>query len=232
MVLSQVIVAVGLAGMAIVKPEGGLMVFGALALLAAFASATQDIVIDAWRIEIADNTEELGLLTSGTQIGYRSALLVTDALILILATYVGWAPSYWVMAALMGVGLMAALFMARTVTILEVATHTAGTPAEVLAEASRRLVEGNETCMFATVLCGHIDVRSGRCTLANAGQFQAAMAVTRIETREGEVLADFAAPPNGIYGVFPQRKHMPRRGRLWIEYLKQQYAQPAFWQGR
>ena len=113
MVLSQVIVAIGLAGMAIVKPEGGLVVFGALALLAAFASATQDIVIDAWRIEIADNTEELGLLTSGTQIGYRSALLVTDALILILATYIGWAPSYWVMAALMGVGLMAALFMAR-----------------------------------------------------------------------------------------------------------------------
>ena len=113
MVLSQVIVALGLAGMAIVQPEGGLMVFGALALLAAFASATQDIVIDAWRIEIADNTEEQGLLTSGTQIGYRSALLVTDALILILAAHVGWAPSYWLMAALMGVGLLAALFLAR-----------------------------------------------------------------------------------------------------------------------
>ena len=38
-------------------------------------------------------------------------------------------------------------------------------------------------------------------------------------------------PPNGIYVVFPQRKHMPLRVRLWIEYLKQQYAQPAFWQG-
>ena len=86
MLLSQAIVAIGLAGMAIVQPQGGLVVFGALALMAAFASATQDIVIDAWRIEIADNTEELGLLTSGTQIGYRSALLVTDALILILAT--------------------------------------------------------------------------------------------------------------------------------------------------
>ena len=47
-----------------------------------------------------------------------------------------------------------------------------------------------------------------------------------------EVLADYAAPPNGIYVVFPQRKHMPLRVRLWIEYLKQQYAQPAFWRGR
>ena len=113
MLLSQIIVAIGLAGMAIVQPQGGLMVFAALALMAAFASATQDIVIDAWRIEIADNKEELGLLTSGTQIGYRSALLVTDALILILATYIGWAPSYWVMALLMGVGILAALFLAR-----------------------------------------------------------------------------------------------------------------------
>ena len=113
MVLSQLIVAAALAGMAIVQPQGGLVLFGAMALVAAFASATQDIVVDAWRIEIADDTEELGLLTSGTQIGYRSALLVTDALILILAAHVGWAPSYWVMAALMGVGLVAALLIAR-----------------------------------------------------------------------------------------------------------------------
>ena len=113
MVLSQLIVAAGLMGMAAVQPQGGLVVFGALALMAAFASATQDIVVDAWRIEIADDTEELGLLTSGTQIGYRSALLVTDALILILAAHIGWAPSYWVMAALMGMGLLAALFIAR-----------------------------------------------------------------------------------------------------------------------
>lgn len=113
MLLSQIVVAAALAGMAIVQPEGGLVLFGALALVAAFASATQDIVIDAWRIEIADNAEELGLLTSGTQIGYRTALLVTDALILILAAHIGWSPSYWLMAALMGVGVLAALFLAR-----------------------------------------------------------------------------------------------------------------------
>ncbi len=45
------------------------------------------------------------------------------------------------------------------------------------------------------------------------------------------VLEDFAAPPNGIYVVFPQRKHLPLRVRLWIEYLKQHYARPAFWKG-
>ena len=43
------------------------------------------------------------------------------------------------------------------------------------------------------------------------------------------VLEDYAAPPNGIYAVFPQRKHLPLRLRLWIDYLKQQFAQPEFW---
>jgi DNA-binding transcriptional LysR family regulator len=47
--------------------------------------------------------------------------------------------------------------------------------------------------------------------------------------RLAEVLADFAAPPNGIYAVFPQRKHLPLRVRLWIDFLKHNYSQPEFW---
>ena len=44
-----------------------------------------------------------------------------------------------------------------------------------------------------------------------------------------EVLEEYAAPPNGIYVVFPQRKHMPLRVRLWIDFLKHNYSQPGFW---
>jgi DNA-binding transcriptional LysR family regulator len=44
-----------------------------------------------------------------------------------------------------------------------------------------------------------------------------------------EVLADFAAPPNGIYAVFPQRKHLPLRVRLWLDFLKHHYGQSDFW---
>jgi len=66
-------------------------------------------------------------------------------------------------------GVPAALFMARAVTMLEVAIQTATTPAHALAEGSRRLAQGNETCMFATVLCGRIDIRSGTLSLACAG---------------------------------------------------------------
>ena len=43
------------------------------------------------------------------------------------------------------------------------------------------------------------------------------------------VLEAFAAPANGIYAVFPQRKHLPLRVRLWIDFLKQNYSQSAYW---
>jgi DNA-binding transcriptional LysR family regulator len=46
------------------------------------------------------------------------------------------------------------------------------------------------------------------------------------------VLEEFAAPPNGIYAVFPQRKHLPLRVRLWVDYLKHHYSQPDFWQSQ
>lgn len=45
-----------------------------------------------------------------------------------------------------------------------------------------------------------------------------------------EVLAEFAAPPNGIYAVFPQRRHLPLRVRLWIDFLKQSYGESGYWQ--
>jgi PAT family beta-lactamase induction signal transducer AmpG len=123
MLLSQLVAAAALVGMALVQPREGqlllsgfvldqLLVFGALALVVAFASATQDIVIDAWRIESADSNEQQGLLTSTSTLGYRGALLVTDALILIFAANIGWSISYEIMALLLGVGVVATL-MAR-----------------------------------------------------------------------------------------------------------------------
>ena len=45
------------------------------------------------------------------------------------------------------------------------------------------------------------------------------------------VLADFAAPPNGIYAVFPHARHLPLRVRLWIDFLKHTYGGPAYWRG-
>jgi PAT family beta-lactamase induction signal transducer AmpG len=107
MFAAQSVVCLGLLAMSAIGPGGGLMAIGACALLVAFASSTQDIVVDAWRIEIAESGNELGLLSSAYQLGYRGALLVTDALILIAANHLGWPISYTLMAALMGVGFYA-----------------------------------------------------------------------------------------------------------------------------
>jgi MFS transporter, PAT family, beta-lactamase induction signal transducer AmpG len=107
MLLCQLLVMAGLLGMAAVGVSAGLGAIGAFALLTAFASATQDIAIDAWRIEAASDREEVGLLTSAAQLGYRIALLVTDAAIIAAAARVGWPLSYVAMAVLMVVGIVA-----------------------------------------------------------------------------------------------------------------------------
>ena len=43
------------------------------------------------------------------------------------------------------------------------------------------------------------------------------------------VLDEFVAPPNAIYAVFPQRKHLPLRVRLWVDFLKQRYSVDSYW---
>ena len=107
LLLAQSLVAGGLLAMAVVGPGGALVLFGLLALVVAFASATQDIVIDAWRIECAENNDQLALLSTAYQFGYRGALLLTDALIFLIAAEIGWASSYIGMAALAAAGMVA-----------------------------------------------------------------------------------------------------------------------------
>ncbi|MGZ5948483.1 MAG: AmpG family muropeptide MFS transporter [Caulobacteraceae bacterium] len=110
MLLSQIVVAAGLIGMAVVGPTQGLTAIGAFAVMVAFASATQDIVVDAWRIEAASDPDEIGLITSAYQLGYRVAILIADAAIIAGAAHFGWPASYVVMAVLMGIGVAASLF--------------------------------------------------------------------------------------------------------------------------
>jgi len=111
MAISQLLVGVSFVAMALVGTAHGLVPLAAFALAAAFSAATQDIVIDAWRIESAANNDELGLLSSAYQLGYRMALLATDAVILVVAEHTSWSISYALYGALMGIGL-AATFLA------------------------------------------------------------------------------------------------------------------------
>ena len=91
-----VIGLLALLGMAMATP-GMLAVFIAITLLAALAGATQDVVVDAYRIEIAP-PEAQGALAATYTLGYRLALLVSGALALFLADHVSWSQVYQVMA--------------------------------------------------------------------------------------------------------------------------------------
>jgi PAT family beta-lactamase induction signal transducer AmpG len=111
LLLSQIVIGLALFGISTTQPASNLGLIAVLAVIAAIASATQDIIVDAWRIEASNDTEEMALLSSTYQWGYRAAMLLTDALILILAAQMGWSFSYLAMALLMAVGISATFFV-------------------------------------------------------------------------------------------------------------------------
>lgn len=88
LILSQLLIAIGLIGMALCDPKDYLAWMIALSLLVAFASATQDIAIDAYRLEIADQSRQ-AVLASAYQAGYRIAVLLATAGALYLAAGLG-----------------------------------------------------------------------------------------------------------------------------------------------
>src|SRR3989442_8616355 len=97
---TQLFICLGLIAMSVTGPHGGLTLLGTWALVVAFASSTQDIVVDAWRIEVADDADELGLLSSAYQFGYRVAIITTQSLIFISAGHFGLPLSYGIMGGL------------------------------------------------------------------------------------------------------------------------------------
>lgn len=112
--LAQIGVAAGLAGMALGDPAVGLPMITLACFLTAAASATQDAAVDGWRVEVA-GIEQQGLLVAAYQLGYRLALLTAGAGALYLAQDFGWNSSYVVMAVIMiVVAMLTVLFIPRT----------------------------------------------------------------------------------------------------------------------
>ncbi|TGD99862.1 AmpG family muropeptide MFS transporter [Methylobacterium nonmethylotrophicum] len=100
MLLSQLAVAAGLIAMSRGDPAASLGYTVVCALVIAFASATQDIVVDGWRIDSAP-TERQGMMLAAYQLGYSLARICAGAGALFVADAFGWAPAYGTMAALM-----------------------------------------------------------------------------------------------------------------------------------
>lgn len=93
-------------------PSVSLAPLALAALLMAFLSASQDIVVDAYRIEILDDHEQ-GAGAAMTQAGYRVGLLASGAGALALADFISWAAVYALMAALLAIGMAATLLGAE-----------------------------------------------------------------------------------------------------------------------
>jgi MFS transporter, PAT family, beta-lactamase induction signal transducer AmpG len=138
MLLAQAVVAIGLVGIAASDPRSGLGFAVACALLVAFASATQDIVIDGWRIDAAP-TERQGLMSAAYQLGYRLALICSGAGAFYIAEFVSWSRAYETMAALMLVGAVGTLLAPRIDIMAERERFTiAGAVIEPFADLVRR----------------------------------------------------------------------------------------------
>lgn len=106
--VSQLILIGALISMALLGPGASLIIFVGLAGLVAFAGATQDIVVDAYRIEIAP-VKSQAALAAAYILGYRIALILSGAIALYLAELLSWTTAYLVMAAVMLLPLIAGL---------------------------------------------------------------------------------------------------------------------------
>jgi PAT family beta-lactamase induction signal transducer AmpG len=112
MLVAQAAIVVGLLCIAGSNPKTSLGFVALFAVLTGFSSATQDIVIDAWRIEAAEVNRQ-GALAAAYQWGYRIAIIVAGAVPLILADSYGWNLSYGMMAGLMAIGVASVLLAPR-----------------------------------------------------------------------------------------------------------------------
>jgi len=121
MLIAQVIIIFGIVGMALCEPATQLRQIAIFALCVAFGSATQDIVIDAYRIEAVDRLLQ-GAMAATYVLGYRVALLVAGAGPLFIADAYSWQFAYFVMAALMGIGVFTTLTLTEPEHIVTRAT--------------------------------------------------------------------------------------------------------------
>jgi PAT family beta-lactamase induction signal transducer AmpG len=112
MLLAQLCVVLALVGIAFGDPAHNLTWNVAFAFALAFFAATQDIVIDAWRIDAAP-PERQGMMSATSNLGYRFGLICAGAGALYIADFVSWRAAYLIMACLMAIGITANLLAPR-----------------------------------------------------------------------------------------------------------------------
>ncbi len=200
MLACQAAIILGLGLVSGLDPTHSLGALAVCATIVGFASATQDIAIDAWRIEVAESSRQ-GAMAAAYQWGYRVAIITAGAVPLLLAGSYGWNLAYAVMAALMVVGVLGVLAAPREAQHAVRPIATAGVAAAPLRDAVEWLVRlavlaagalalGSGLAANATILGG---VLGG---LGFAGARDAVLAAWQSDARVwvhlGAVLAGFA----------------------------------------
>ncbi len=109
MFVTQALTMLSIFALSRIDPLANLTLAAASAFMIAFASASQDIVIDAYRREILTD-EELGLGSSLSTTGYRIAMWVAGGLAVIMSKFLGWNTIYLLLSLFMGVGLITTFF--------------------------------------------------------------------------------------------------------------------------
>ena len=110
MLLTQVIILIGLIYMSFLQPESDLIFLAYMSIVVAFASASQDVAIDAYRIEIAESKFQ-AVLGASYQLGYRISALTSGAGALYLASFYDWKLTYQIMSMFMLVGIMTVIMI-------------------------------------------------------------------------------------------------------------------------
>lgn len=121
MLLAQIGIAIGLIALALHDPSSSATTIAWLAVFTAFCSATQDIAVDAWRIEVV-SAEWQGSMAAAYQIGYQLALIAGGAGALFAASGYGWTTSYLLMASAAGVGVATTFLIAEPEATIDRAT--------------------------------------------------------------------------------------------------------------
>ncbi len=110
--LCQIVLALTIGLIGFQDPKNAALSVAMLALFTAFASASQDIVIDAYRTDVLESRER-GLGSAIFVTGYRIGMLISGAFAMILSDHIGWHHTYLVMACIMGLNILSTLFASR-----------------------------------------------------------------------------------------------------------------------
>lgn len=227
MLASQVVIMIGLWLISSLDPQTQLGLMAIVAIVIGFAGATQDIVIDAWRIETAGESDtRQAVMATATAWGSRVAPFISGILPLVLAETLGWGFAYALMAAMMGIGILAVLLAPKEgehkIRPIDYGDAPANPVMEFIEWTARLVVMFVAICLLGAGLTANIDLFQG--IFPSAESFEASKAMWTSKTTG--IFIQFPAVILGLallgFACVPLPGRLTRPGA----YLRQTFVVP------